>query len=104
MKIGIVGGGPGGLALAHALLTLPGPKAIDSVTIYDRDGVLKPGVGGGFQLSCGAATLKRLGIDVSSVGTPLRSVLSRTTISGGSRKTGRPARGGVGLNRRFYCR
>ena len=77
MKIGIVGGGPGGLALAHALLTLPGPKAIDSVTIYDRDGVLKPGVGGGFQLSCGAATLKRLGIDVSSVGTPLRSVLSR---------------------------
>ena len=42
MKIGIVGGGPGGLALAHALLTLPGPKAIDSVTIYDRHGRRRP--------------------------------------------------------------
>ena len=77
MRVGIVGGGPGGLALAHALLTLPGPKKIDSVKVYDRGGILEPGVGGGFQLSCGAATLQRLGIDVSEVGPPLRSVLSR---------------------------
>jgi len=77
MKIGIVGGGPGGLTLARALLTLPGPQRIDSVKVYDRDGILEPGVGGGFQLSCGAATLQRLGMDVSTCGSPIRSVLSR---------------------------
>ena len=82
MKVGIVGGGPGGLALAHALLTLPGPKAIDSVRVFDRNGILEPGVGGGFQLSCGAATLQRLGIDVAPVSTPIRSVLSRRPDGG----------------------
>ena len=82
MRVGIVGGGPCGLALAHALLTLPGPQKISSVSVYDRDGILDAGVGGGLQLSCGAATLKRLGVDVSTVGTPIRSVLSRRPDGG----------------------
>jgi len=77
LKIGIVGGGPGGLALAHALRTLPGPQRVGSVQVYDRGGILAPGVGGGFQLSCGAATLQQLGIDITKVASPLRSVLSR---------------------------
>lgn len=75
MKIGIVGAGPAGLTLAHALLTLPGPPV--RVSVYDRADVLKPAVGGGLQLSCGAACLQDLGIDVSTVAAPLRSVVSR---------------------------
>mmetsp|Transcript_41521 Transcript_41521/g.88590 ORF Transcript_41521/g.88590 Transcript_41521/m.88590 type:complete len:405 (-) Transcript_41521:288-1502(-) len=76
MKVGIVGGGPGGLTLAHALLTLPG-RRIDEVRVYDRADVLAPGVGGGLQLSCGASVLQELGIDISGVASPLRRVLSR---------------------------
>lgn len=77
MRIGIVGAGPAGLTLAHALLYLHGKASIDEVRVYDRCDVLKPAVGGGLQLSCGAATLARLGIDVTKSAAPLRSVLSR---------------------------
>jgi salicylate hydroxylase len=76
-RIGIVGAGPAGLTLAHALLTLPGTPY--DVTVFDRSDALKPSIGGGLQLSCGAATLARLGIDVSTVATPLRGVISRQT-------------------------
>ena len=79
MRVGIVGAGPAGLTLAHALLYLHGKNPISEVKVYDRSDVLKPSIGGGLQLSCGAATLARLGIDVSSVASPLRGVLSRKT-------------------------
>ena len=77
MKVGIVGAGPAGLTLAHALLTLPGPNRV-SVSVFDRsDDPLRPALGGGLQLTCGARALESLGIDVSSAASPLRSVVSR---------------------------
>ena len=75
MKVGIVGAGPAGLTLAHALLTLPGKSV--TVSVYDSSDALRPSLGGGLQLSCGAGALQRLGLDVSKIATPIRSVLSR---------------------------
>lgn len=76
MRVAIVGGGPAGLTLAHALRTLPGPVEIEP-TVFDRTEVLRPSVGAGLQLSCGADVLSRLGIDVASSALPLDGVLSR---------------------------
>lgn len=45
--------------------------------MYDRAEVLRPALGGGLQLSCGAAALTRLGIDVSQAATPIKGVRSR---------------------------
>ena len=56
---------------------MQGTCKIDEVKVYDRSGALEPAIGGGLQLSCGAATLARLGIDVSGTAAPLRGVLSR---------------------------
>lgn len=77
MRVGIVGAGPAGLTLAHALCFLHGKNRIDEIRVYDRSEALNPAIGGGLQLSCGAATLARLGIDVASVASPLRGVRSR---------------------------
>ena len=42
MRVGIVGAGPAGLTLAHALLYLHGTAKIDEVRVYDRSDVLRP--------------------------------------------------------------
>ena len=77
MRIGIVGAGPAGLTLAHALCYLHGKNKIEEIRVYDRSDALQPAIGGGLQLSCGAATLSRIGIDVSEAASPLRGVVSR---------------------------
>jgi len=41
--VGIIGGGPAGLATALALLKLP--TAVESVTIFEQKSDLRPGVG-----------------------------------------------------------
>jgi len=77
LRLAIAGGGPGGLTLARALSSLPGRPCV--ATVYEAQSELRPAVGGGLQLSSGADVLDRLGVDVSRVGKPLRSVLSRKT-------------------------
>lgn len=77
LRVAIAGGGPGGLTLAHALCTLPGRPC--EVTVYEAKPELSPAIGGGLQLSSGADVLSRLGIDVSEVAAPLRTVVSRQT-------------------------
>ncbi|KAJ8609896.1 hypothetical protein CTAYLR_005549 [Chrysophaeum taylorii] len=75
-KIGIVGAGPAGLTLARAL------DSKHEVTVFDRGDPLKPGVGGGLQLTSGASLLKsRIGVDVSSVGLEIERVVSRSGTS-----------------------
>ena len=48
------------------------------MSVFDREDVLRPAVGGGLQLSSGATILARLGIDVRKAAIPLRSVRSRS--------------------------
>ena len=53
-RIAIVGSGPAGLTLAHALNTLPGAEY--EATVYEKYDGVSTAVGGGLQLSSGAAT------------------------------------------------
>jgi 2-polyprenyl-6-methoxyphenol hydroxylase-like FAD-dependent oxidoreductase len=80
LRVAIAGGGPGGLTLARALNTLPGRPCV--ATVYEAQQELRPAVGGGLLLSSGADVLSRLGLDMSRVGTPLRTVLSRKADGG----------------------
>ena len=78
LRVGVAGGGPAGLALAHALRTLPGPCDVH-VSVYEKYSELRPAVGGGIQLSSGAAVLSRLGLgeELRKASMPLRGVRSR---------------------------
>ena len=77
--VGIVGGGPAGLALAVALEKLGSFE----VTIFDQSDSLRPALGGGVQLNSGAAVLARLspslGTALEALDSPVARVLSRTT-------------------------
>ena len=77
LRVGVAGGGPAGLALAHALRTLPGPCDVH-VSVYEKYSELRPAVGGGIQLSSGAAVLSRLGLgeELRKASMPLRGVRS----------------------------
>jgi salicylate hydroxylase len=81
LSVGVIGAGPGGLALAVALEQKMGERV--SVTVFDRSDQLRPALGGGVQLNSGAAVLSRLGLgeEVLRVGHPVRRVLSRNVDS-----------------------
>jgi len=81
-RIGIVGGGPAGLTLANALLSLE--SGAEEVKVYEQYEELKPAIGGGFNINGGAVILERLGMgdDVRSIANPMRRVISRTTAGG----------------------
>ena len=76
-RIAIVGSGPAGLTLAHALNTLPGAEY--EATVYEKYDGVSTAVGGGLQLSSGAAILQRLGLGdaLQKAALPLRGVRSR---------------------------
>ena len=60
-KIGVVGGGNGGMAFAAALKYMK-PKGLEEIIIYEkRNSVLQPSMGGGVQLSGGAYVLSKIG-------------------------------------------
>ena len=56
-RIAIVGSGPAGLTLAHALNTLPGAEY--EATVYEKYDGVSTAVGGGLQLSSGAWDRRR---------------------------------------------
>ena len=77
-SVGIVGSGPGGLSLAAALQQLD--AGVESVTIFEkRASHLQAELGGGVQLSGGAAVLSKLGglSRLRSVAQPVQRVFSR---------------------------
>ena len=80
-RIGVIGGGIGGLSFARAVQCLD--TGVEEVVVFDQRAELKPDLGGGVQLSGGAAVLADLGLfkELSGVAQPLRRVLSRT-VSG----------------------
>ena len=58
-RVAVVGGGPGGLALAASLARLP--SGVDEVCVFEAREVLSSRVGGGLQLSGGAKVCELLG-------------------------------------------
>ena len=77
-SVGIVGSGPGGLSLAAALQQLD--AGVESITIFEkRASHLQAELGGGVQLSGGAAVLSKLGglSRLRSVAQPVQRVFSR---------------------------
>lgn len=79
-RVAVVGGGVAGLALASALANLKGGSGVTDVVIYEtRDNVLQSNLGGGVQLSGGAAVMAQLGMlsDLKRVGQKVDRVLAR---------------------------
>eukprot|EP00747_Dinoflagellata_sp_TGD_P033006 gnl/TRDRNA2_/TRDRNA2_136344_c0_seq2.p1 gnl/TRDRNA2_/TRDRNA2_136344_c0~~gnl/TRDRNA2_/TRDRNA2_136344_c0_seq2.p1 ORF type:complete len:419 (-),score=81.24 gnl/TRDRNA2_/TRDRNA2_136344_c0_seq2:34-1290(-) len=72
------GAGLGGLSLARALETLD--TGVEEITVFERRSELRPDIGGGVQLSGGAAVLTKLGLlqDLKAIANPLTGVVSRT--------------------------
>jgi len=77
-KVAVIGAGLGGLALAKALETLD--TGVQDITVFERRDELRPALGGGVQLSGGAAVLAQLGLleELKKIANPLQGVLSRT--------------------------
>jgi len=79
-KVAIIGSGTAGLGLAAALKQLQ--CGVKDVTIFEsRDQFLQPNLGGGLQLSGGAAVLERLGClsALEQTAHPFQGVLSRNS-------------------------
>jgi len=76
-KVAIIGGGPAGLTMAHALLKLP--TGVEQVKVFEQKNESLPGIGGGIQINGGAAVLSRLGMraKIAESCQPLRTILSR---------------------------
>ena len=58
-QVAIIGGGPAGLTMAHALLKLP--TGVEQVKVFEQKNESLPGIGGGIQINGGAAVLSRSG-------------------------------------------
>ena len=80
-RVGVIGGGPAGLATALALLKLP--TGVDRVTVFEQKSDLRPRVGGGIQINGAAAVLSMLGLkeEVLAAGNPLERIYSRNVDS-----------------------
>ncbi|EKX48006.1 hypothetical protein GUITHDRAFT_68920, partial [Guillardia theta CCMP2712] len=76
-QVAIIGGGPAGLTMAHALLKLP--TGVEQVKVFEQKNESLPGIGGGIQINGGAAVLSRLGMraKIAESCQPLRTILSR---------------------------
>jgi len=78
LRVAVCGAGPAGLTFARAMQQMiPSERAV--VTVYEQAPEVRPAVGGGLQLSSGAAVLARLGLGeaLAKQALPLRTVLSR---------------------------
>eukprot|EP01035_Chromulina_nebulosa_P020691 gene20691-26824_t len=75
-RVAIVGSGPGGLGLAACFNKIDcGVKFVD---IYEsRSSILQPSLGGGLQLSGGAAVIDKIGCynELKSIALPFKQVL-----------------------------
>lgn len=81
-KIGIIGGGPAGLALAGGLVAnLPKSWDGEIILLESRSDILQTGLGGGVQLSGGCKTLESLGLysEFKRIAEPLTSILARNS-------------------------
>lgn len=79
-KIAIVGGGPGGLSLAHTLLRCGLPAA--NIRVYERASMYAPNIGGGFGCAFNGLTVFRaLGLsDTNGENTTNSFSIERTTL------------------------
>ena len=75
----IIGGGISGYTLALSLRKLC--PQLRSVTLFERRGEEEPAAGAAFNLNGGAAVLRDLGVDLTSLANPMARVLGRT-VSG----------------------
>ena len=81
-KVGIVGSGPAGLSLAAALQQLD--SGCQEICIFEgRESFLQPRMGGGVQLSGGAAVIAKLGFlpELDRLAQPLQSIRARNAQS-----------------------
>jgi len=80
-RIAVVGAGPAGLSLAHALLTQN--SGAKHVKVYEQYGELAPEVGGALNINGGAVMLAKMGLmkELSEIGNPMKRVVAQDTSS-----------------------